>query len=128
MTVAKGWIGRGGAALSVVAATLLALTLTGCGDRVLDAGLVGSVFGGGPPPDAPTPVRGMSGENRTFPNLATVPGRPTDVPTVAQRQQDIATLEQDRAQARAAGQALDDLVKPLPIPAKPDLTPGKPSQ
>lgn len=107
----KGFMAAGGFAAL--------LALGGCGDRVLDTGLVGSVFGGDPPPDAPSPVRGMSGENRTYPNLATVPPRPTDVPSVEQRQKDMTALEQERAQARAAAKELDERYKPVPVPPKP---------
>ncbi len=106
-----------------VAATLLALA--GCSDRVLDTGLVGAVTGEGAPPDAPSPVRGMSGEKTSYPNLATVPGRPTDVPSVAQRQKDIATLEQERAQARGTARALEEKYKPVAVPPPARVTPGK---
>ncbi|WP_431855277.1 hypothetical protein [Azospirillum sp.] len=114
--MAKSRAGKGFMAIGGLAALL---ALGGCGDRVLDTGLVGSVFGGGPPPDAPTPIRGMSGENKTFPNLATVPPRPTDVPSLEQRQKDMTALEQERAQARAAAKELEEKYKPVPVPPKP---------
>lgn len=121
MAKSKGFRGWSGAAL--VAAAVLALP--GCSDRVLDTGLFGSVLGGGPPPDAPSPVRGLSGANTSYPNLATVPARPTDVPTVAQREKDMTALEQERAQARATAKALEDKYKPITIPPKARATPGK---
>lgn len=121
MAIRKGYRGWSGAA--VVMAALVALS--GCSNRVLDAGLIDSVTGSGPPPDAPTPVRGLSGEKTTYPNLATVPGRPTDVPSVAQREKDVTALEQERAQARATAKALEDKYKPVAVPPKPKVTPGK---
>jgi hypothetical protein len=114
-----GW--WSGAALVTVAL----LALSGCSNRTLDTGVVGSVFGDGLPPDAPTPVRGLSGEKKTYPNLATVPARPTDVPTVAQREKDVTALEQERAQARSTAKALEDKYKPVAVPPKPKVTPGK---
>jgi len=116
---------KAGLGWPAVAAAAALLALAGCSDRTLDTGVIGSVFGGGPPPDAPSPVRGMSGEKTTYPNLATVPGRPTDVPPVAQREKDITALEQERAQARSTAKALEDKYKPVPVPPKPKVTPGK---
>lgn len=121
MAISKRHDRWSGAALVAVAL----LALSGCGNRVLDAGVIGSVTGDGPPPDAPTPVRGLSGEKTTYPNLATVPARPTDVPSVAQREKDVTALEQERAQARATAKALEDKYKPTTIPPAPKVTPGK---
>ncbi|WP_448189674.1 hypothetical protein [Azospirillum sp. sgz301742] len=124
MTIGRGRIGaRGGWGGAALVAALLALS--GCSNRVTDAGVINSVFGGGPPPDAPTPIRGLSGEKATYPNLATVPGRPTDVPTVAQREKDVTTLEQERAQSRATAKELEEKYKPMTIPPPPKVTPGK---
>lgn len=110
-----------GTGRAVVAAGGLAvlLALAGCGDRMLDTGLAGAVFGGGPPPDAPTPIRGMTGNNTNYPNLATVPPRPTDITTQQQVDKDLSALEKERAQARAAAKELEDKYKPLPMPPKP---------
>ena len=107
------------------AAAVALLALGACSDRTLDTGVVGSVFGGSPPPEAPSPVRGMTGERTSYPNLATVPGRPTDVPPVAQRQKDITALEQERAQARSTAKALEDRYKPVPVPPQPKIAPGR---
>lgn len=107
----KGFLVAGGLAALLV--------LAGCSDRALDSGVVGSVFGGGPPPDAPSPVRGMSGEKTTYPNLGTVPARPTDVPTAEQRQKDLTALEQERARARRTARELEEKYKPVPVPPKP---------
>ena len=118
--------GLSGRALAVGGGLAALLLLGGCSNRVLDNGLVGSVFGGGPPPDAPTPIRGMTGESTGYPNLATVPPRPTDVPTPEQRAKDLKALEQERAQARSTARTLEEKYKPLPVPPKPAVTPGKP--
>jgi hypothetical protein len=107
----KGFMAVGGLAVL--------LALAGCSDRTLDTGVVGSVFGGGPPPDAPSPIRTMSGERTDYPNLATVPPRPTDVPTLEQRQKDMTALEQERASARSTAKALEEKYKPVPVPPKP---------
>lgn len=117
MSVVKG--------MPVVAAALLVLALAGCGDRVYDTGLVGAFTGGGPAPDAPSPVRGLTGEKETYPNLATVPPRPRDVPTTAQRAGDVTALEQERNRSRAAAKALEDAYKPLAVPPKPRVSAGR---
>ncbi|MBK3775782.1 hypothetical protein JJL56_26935 [Azospirillum sp. YIM DDC1] len=108
--------GRLGPALSVV----VVLALSACSDRVLDTGLVGAVIGRDVPSDD-SPVRGMSGQNREYPNLGTVPPRPTDLRTEAQRQQDLDRLAQDREAAR------NMLPTPMDAPPPPDITPGQPS-
>ena len=115
----RSWVGKGFVAIGGLTAML---ALAGCSDRTLDTGVVGAVFGGGPPPDAPSPVRGMSGEKTTYPNLATVPPRPTDVPTPEQRQKDLTALEQERAQAHRAAKELEEKYKPVPVPPKPKAT------
>ncbi len=127
-TMAKGWIGRNNAMPALAVAALLVSTLCGCSNRVYDAGLTDALFGGGPPPDAPTPVRGLSGEAKSYPNVANVPGRPKDIPTMAQRQHDIAILQQERTQAEIVAKELGDIPmpQPLPVPAEPQITPGKP--
>lgn len=114
--MAANGAGRGFMAVGGLAALL---ALAGCGDRVLDTGLVGAVFGGGPPPDAPTPIRGMTGEKTSYPNLATVPPRPTDITTQQQVDKDLSALEKERAQARAAAKELEEKYKPLPMPPAP---------
>jgi len=116
--MAKRRVGKG---LAVIGG-LAALLLSGCSDRTLDTGVIGSVFGGGPPPDAPSPVRGMSGEKTSYPNLASVPPRPTDVPTPEQRAKDVQALEQERAQARSTAKALEEKYKPVPVPPKPKVS------
>jgi len=108
--------GRLGPALSV----LVVLALPACSDRVLDTGLVGAVTGRDVPSDD-SPVRGMSGQNREYPNLGTVPPRPTDLRTEAQRKQDLDRLAQDRETAKKM------LPTPMEAPPPPDITPGKPN-
>ncbi|AIB11893.1 hypothetical protein ABAZ39_07745 [Azospirillum argentinense] len=108
--------GRLGPALSV----LVVLALPACSDRVLDTGLVGAVTGRDVPSQE-SPVRGMSGQSREYPNLGTVPPRPTDLRTEAQRQQDLDRLAQDRAAAKTM------LPTPMDVPPPPDITPGQPS-
>lgn len=92
---------------------------------MLDAGPVNYVVGGGPPRDAATPIRAMSGETRPYPNLGTVPPRPTDVPTAAQTQSDMDRLAKARSENRAAGEALKAIPggpEPLAVPPPPRLT------
>lgn len=105
-----------GPALSV----LVVLGLSACSNHVLDTGLVGAVIGRDVPSQE-APVRGMSGENREYPNLGTVPPRPTDLRTDAQRQQDLDRLAQDREAAKKM------LPTPMDVPPPPDITPGQPS-
>jgi len=125
MAVTLGRVGRYGAVTPLVAAALLVLTLGGCSNRVMDAGLLGAITGDGPPPDAPSPVRGISEEGKAYPNLGTVPDRPADLPTAEQRARNLDDLEQDRERARAAAKTLEERYKPVPVPPKPALTPGK---
>ncbi|KAA0678680.1 hypothetical protein [Azospirillum brasilense] len=108
--------GRLGPALSV----LVVLGLSACSDRVLDTGLLGAVTGRDVPSQE-SPVRGMSGEAREYPNLGTVPPRPTDLRTEAQRQEDLDRLAQDREAAR------NMLPTPMDAPPPPNITPGQPS-
>lgn len=113
--------------LAVVAFTLAA-PLAGCGDRMLDAGPMNYVFGGGPPADAASPVRGLSNETRPYPNLGTVPPRPKDVTTQAQTDADMKRLAKARGENRAAGEALKAIPgapTPLEAPPPPNLTPGR---
>lgn len=107
--------GRLGPALSV----LVVLALSACSNHVLDTGLVGAVTGRDVPSDE-SPVRGMTGESREYPNLGTVPPRPTDLRTEAQRRQDLDRLAQDREAAKKL------LPTPMEAPPPPDITPGKP--
>lgn len=124
---ARRW-GLAAALVGVVAGPMLA----GCSDRMLDTGAFGYVTGDGPPPDAPTTIRPMTGEKQTYPNLATVPPRPTDVPTLQQREQDIEMLQRTRNanQDRARTVREDDRlpVQPVPVPPPADITPGKSSR
>lgn len=119
--MAKGW----GRTVSAVAAACGLLLLAGCSERTLDTGLVGSVTGDNPPPSAPSPIRTMSGEKAEYPNLATVPARPTDLSTEKQRAAQMKSLEQDRTRSLARKKALEDQYKPLEAPPKPKITPGK---
>jgi len=117
-------IGQGGATikrLGGMAVVWVALSLAACSERVLDTGVVGSITGEpSPVSDNPSPIRGLSGENKEYPNLATVPPRPTDLRTQAERQQDLDRLAKDRDEAKKR------LPTPAAVPPKPDITPGKP--
>ncbi|WP_029009958.1 hypothetical protein [Azospirillum halopraeferens] len=113
-------------AAAVTAALAAALT-AGCSDRTLDSGLIGSLTG--PQREIPdSPIRPMAGTETAYPNLATVPPRPTDIPTVGERQSDMDALERDRAAARAAAEALERDLGPLRAPPRPDIVPGRPAQ
>lgn len=116
------------APMTAVVVLALATPLSGCGDRMIDAGPVNYMFGNAPPADAPSPVRGLSNEARPYPNLATVPPRPTNVPTQAQIDADMKRLSQARGRNRAAGDALQAIPgapAPLEAPPPPNLTPGR---
>ncbi len=112
--------GRFAPALSVLVVSIpVVLALSACSDRVLDTGLIGAVTGRDVPGDE-SPVRGLSGQNREYPNLGTVPPRPTDLRTETQRQQDLDRLSQDREAAKKM------LPTPMEVPPPPAITPGKP--
>lgn len=123
----------------VIPAFFLALGLGGCSDRALDTGLMGSLTGEpSPVSDNPSPIRGLSGENTSYPNLASVPPRPTGLTTEEQRQTKMDGLAKDRSKAKKtqadalarpspATLPANKLPKPAAVPAKPTLTPGKPA-
>lgn len=126
-------------ARAVVGVALLAVPggLAGCNDRMLDTGPMNYVFGGGPPPDTPTLIRPMTGENRTYGNLATVPPRPTDIPSLQQREADMRALETSRSTNREAADTLRGdprvpiapaPVTPVPVPPPADVVPGRSSR
>ncbi len=113
-----------GAALAL---GLAALAMGGCSDRVLDVGLVETVMGKEAPQFGPTPIRSMSGEITEYPNLGSVPERPTDIPSPEAIQAEIRALEEQRAANRAAAEALarnPALPRPAAVPPTPDLRPG----
>ncbi|WP_247892390.1 hypothetical protein [Azospirillum sp. Sh1] len=106
--------------------------LSACSDRALDTGLLGAVTGEpSPVSDNSSPIRGMTGERTDYPNLGTVPPRPTDLSTEAQRQQAMDRLAEDRAASRRtreqteAIQMPEPLPTPMAVPPKPDLRPGR---
>jgi hypothetical protein len=109
------------------ALAVAAVAVSGCGDRMLDAGPVNYVFGGAPPPDAASPVRGLSETPRPYPNLGSVPGRPTDVQTAQQTDAEMKRLAKARSDNRDAAAALKAIPggpAPLAVPPPPKLTPG----
>ncbi len=125
-----------GAALALIVA-LVAGPLGGCSDRMLDTGPYGYLLGDGPPPDEPGLIRPMTGEKRDYPNLATVPPRPTDIRPLTERQADIESLRQVRDRNRGAAQAVREdprlpvqpmAVQPMAVPPPAVITPGQPSQ
>lgn len=106
---------------------ICAATMNACGDRMIDTGPMNYVIGGGPPPDAPTPIRSMSGTETSYPNLGDVPARPTDIPSYESRQAEIKRLSDARADNRAAAKAVGEghePVAPLAIPPAPNLKVG----
>lgn len=114
------------------AAVFLPLALAACSDRALDRGLFGSLTGGpSPVSDNPSPIRAMSGTNPDYPTLGTVPPRPTDISTEAQRQTQMDRLASDRAIGQRyhsevlSQPAPETLPTPIPMPPKPNLTPGR---
>ncbi|KAA0579075.1 hypothetical protein FZ983_17290 [Azospirillum sp. B21] len=129
--------GRGIAVTARVFGTLIFVMpmvfgLSACSDRALDTGLLGAVTGQpSPVSDNTSPIRGMSGERTEYPNLGTVPPRPTDLTTEAQRQEAMDRLAQDRAASRRtkeqteAIQVPEPLPTPMAVPPRPDLRPGR---
>jgi hypothetical protein len=109
----------------VVAAALAVLVLGGCGDRAFDVGVAGLVSGDTLNETPNNPVRRMSGTKTAYPNLSTVPDRPTDLTTEQARAAQMQALEKTRAANRAAGKALQDdlrLVEPAAVPPPPNLS------
>jgi hypothetical protein len=99
------------------------LLLGACADSpVLD--LLGGGAGLPGPDEPPGQIRRATGDaDAGWPNLASVPPRPSGVRTPAQRQALIDSLALERAQTRAAGAALDARTVPLPpVPAIPALS------
>lgn len=104
-----------------VAVACGALALAACSERALDTGVIGSVLGQpSPVSDNPSPIRGLSNEKEAYPNLGSVPPRPTDLRTEAQRQEDLDRLARDRDAAKKR------LPTPADVPPPPVITPGKP--
>lgn len=130
-------VDRGNAAVGRVFGTLIFVMpmifgLSACSDRALDTGLLGAVTGQpSPVSDNTSPIRGMTGERTEYPNLGTVPPRPTDLSTEAQRQEAMDRLAQDRAASRRtkeqteAIQVPEPLPTPMAVPPRPDLRPGR---
>ncbi|CAO3409361.1 hypothetical protein [Azospirillum largimobile] len=129
--------GRGIAAVGRVFGTLIVATplvfgLSACSERTLDTGLLGAVTGQpSPVSDNTSPIRGMTGERTEYPNLGTVPPRPTDLTTEAERQQAMDRLAQDRAASRRTKEQTEAIPMPEPLPTpmavppRPDLRPGR---
>lgn len=113
MTVMGGT--AGGRHLAILVVTVCAAALGGCSDRVLDVGMTNYLFSG-PRMEQPTPIRSMTGEETSYPNLATVPPRPKDLTTQAQRDEQLKTLEDHRARNRLAADVLEEKAQGLPAP------------
>lgn len=124
-----GAVQRGLTALIVV--TPMIFGLAGCSDKALDTGLLGSVTGAeSPVSDNPSPIRAMTGEREDYPTLGTVPPRPTNLTTEAQRQRRMDRLANDRKasrQRKAETEAIP-MPEPLAVPPKPNIQPGRSSQ
>jgi hypothetical protein len=112
---------------AILAAAACTAGLAGCSNSFVDQGPVNYVFGGGPPPDEPTEIRGLANAPGDYPKLGTVPPRPTDIPSVAQRQSDMDRLAGARQANRAAEQQLRAAgPAPMDVPPPPNLkTPAK---
>ncbi|WP_247894392.1 hypothetical protein [Azospirillum sp. B510] len=117
---------------ALIVAAPMVFGLAGCGDRMLDTGPLGAVLGDpSPVSDNSSPVRGMSGTNDEYPNLGTVPPRPTDLTTEAERQRSMDRLAEDRAASRRTRAQTEAIPMPAPLPTpmavppKPDLRPGR---
>lgn len=130
-------VGRGIAAVGRVFGALIFVMpmvfgLAACSDRALDTGLLGAVTGQpSPVSDNTSPIRGMTGERTEYPNLGTVPPRPTDLSTEAERRQAMDRLAQDRAASRRTKEQTEaipvpePLPTPMAVPPRPDLRPGR---
>lgn len=124
----RGIAAAGRAAGALIVAMPMVFGLSACSDRALDTGLLGAVTGEpSPVSDNSSPIRGMTGERTDYPNLGTVPPRPTDLSTEAQRQQAMDRLAEDRAASRRTREQTEaiQMPEPLPVPPKPDLRPGR---
>lgn len=128
----RGIAATGRAFGALIVAIPMVFGLSACSDRMLDTGPLGAITGEpSPVSDNSSPIRSMTGERSEYPNLGTVPPRPTDLTTEAQRQQAMDRLAEDRAASRRtraqteAIQVPDPLPTPMAVPPKPDLRPGK---
>ncbi|WP_246458025.1 hypothetical protein [Azospirillum oryzae] len=124
----RGIAAAGRAVGALIVAMPMVFGLSACSDRALDTGLLGAVTGEpSPVSDNSSPIRGMTGERTDYPNLGTVPPRPTDLSTEAQRQQAMDRLAEDRAASRRTREQTEaiQMPEPLPVPPKPDLRPGR---
>ncbi|PWC79687.1 hypothetical protein TSH64_19485 [Azospirillum sp. TSH64] len=126
-------IAKAGRAFSLlIVAIPMVFGLSACSDRMLDTGPLGAITGeASPVSDNSSPIRSMTGERSEYPNLGTVPPRPTDLTTEAQRQQAMDRLAQDRAASRRtreqteAIQVPEPLPTPMAVPPRPDLRAGR---
>jgi len=120
------------------------LLLCGCADVRLPS----VVFADGPPPAAAAaqagrdpiavltgqrPIRRIDTEGADYPNLASVPPRPTDFSSPVERQAALDALQAERAAGREAGQAVRGAVVPggadagrVPAPQVPAAPPAVP--
>lgn len=128
----RGIAAAGRAFSLLIVAIPMVFGLSACSDRMLDTGPLGAITGeASPVSDNSSPIRSMSGERSGYPNLGTVPPRPTDLTTEAQRQQAMDRLAEDRAASRRtreqteAIQVPEPLPTPMAVPPRPDLRPGK---
>lgn len=104
--------GRG---LAILGMSVAAGLLGGCSDRMLDTGLTNYLFAE-PRVEQPTPIRSMTGEVTSYPNLGTVPARPKNLSTQAQRDKEMQRLAEERARNRSAADALEGRAQSLPAP------------
>ncbi|WP_372399681.1 hypothetical protein ABMY26_29180 [Azospirillum sp. HJ39] len=118
--------------IAAIVAVPLVFGLSACSERMLDTGLFGAVTGAEQPvSDNKSPIRNMTGERTGYPNLGTVPPRPTDLTTEAQRQQAMDGLARDRAASRRTKEQTEAIPMPEPLPTpmavppRPNLQPGR---
>lgn len=110
-----GMPGRG-CRLAILAMTAgAAAVLGGCSPQIQDVGFANYVLGERRT-DAPSPIKSMTGAETTYPTLGTVPPRPKNLTTQAQRDAQMKALEDHRARNRLAADALEEKAQTLPPP------------
>ena len=107
---------RRGRRLAILAMTAgAAAVLGGCSPQIQDVGFANYVLGERRT-DPPSPIQAMAGKETAYPNLGTVPPRPKNLTTQAQRDAQMTALEDHRARNRLAADALEEKAQTLPPP------------
>lgn len=121
-----GVIGRRIGLVCVAASAIFGLSA--CAEPRLDNGLWGAIVGDdGATSDKASPIRAMKEDRTAYPTLGSVPPRPTDLTTEAQRQTKMDALANDRAASRKRKADTEAIPMPTPleVPNKPNIVPGK---